>query len=139
MAFTFDEIERIALTKFRSRNFLEAAMFYERLEQSAVSELRSDLAQGYCINNQAVCLFCAGRIHDALTRSVACMDFFDSKFDGPCDAVEGSNVSRFPTVNGCYHNHMIMSSHLPDYVHSPYEPPLESRDPFLVSNCGCVG
>ena len=54
MAFTFDEIERIALTKFRSRNFLEAAMFYERLEQSAVSELRSDLAQGYCINNQAV-------------------------------------------------------------------------------------
>lgn len=137
MAFSFDEIEELARRKFATRAFIEAALLYERLEQSAIDELGSDQSRGYCINNQAVCLFHAGKLYEAQARSAACIEFFKSKFaPNGYSGKDGSDVSRFDAVNWCFHSHMIISSNLPGYVHPWTEPPLESKLPYIIQCCG---
>ena len=134
MAFSFDEIERLAHSKLKSRSYLEAALMYENLERAAISELGSDQARFYCISNQATCLFHAGRVQDALAKAKAAISFFNSKING-FSAVAGSDVVRYDAVNNCFYNHMVISSHLPGYVHPRFEPPLEQTQPYFIGSC----
>lgn len=135
MAFSFDEIERLAHLKLNGRNYLEAALIYENLEHSAISELGSDQARFYCISNQATCLFYAGRVQDALAKAKAAIAFFNSRING-FSAVAGSDVVRYDAVNNCFYNHLVISSHLPGYVHPRFEPPLEQTQPYFIGSCG---
>lgn len=131
----FDEIESEALRKFEQARYLEASSVYRILEGLAVTELSSDQARGFCINNQAVCLFYAKRLTEAQEVSKRCMSFFSSKFVDGMNPIPGSDVCRFPPVNLCYYNHRIISSYLPGYVHPQYEPPLQRKYPYLVPFC----
>jgi hypothetical protein len=108
MDLPFDDIQKIAIDLADDRKWLQAAVAYGSLARAGQEELGSDLATYYALNNQSVCLFYAGKRHEAVKVQERMYLMLDKYFEHPTLSPSDTDLLHFPEVISCYGNQSKM-------------------------------